>query len=531
MKKFIQYIQISALLMLGISCSEDFLDLKDPNRASADTYWQHEDDYRLAINAAYSCFRLPGYFGRWYHADMILRGDEGWSKSPAPHWIAIATFNTTSYSSSEGVVQPWLMLYRQIFYCNQVFDYMKERGYSLFEDKGEADRLIGQAYFMRGFAYWYLAGTYAKGPRQLNSTDNGEVIEQEEIYKQALGDFQEAEKLLPVDWTDFGGSSQLGKVTSGAAKAMIVKTAMQLAGYYKRPGNDATQAPAYWQQAKTKMDEIEALNIYSLVPNYRDNFTEFDELNQESIFEIIFRDEIYNGKEVGTQRGKFIGFPVGGIGAWHDVYARAWLLDEFRKELTADGKEDPRLHTTLIWNKPGDTTQYYGKTWTQWDAAATTDADKLTQVCYWNKYTNAEFKASEDYKNGINFRVVRLADIYLMQAEVINELNGDRSVAVEYINKVRRRSGMADLNASGFTTYAALLDQIKHERLVELCGECTRWYDLDRWGTLFNQEEINWLSLNRDEDFATFKLGVSHRFIIPNSEISLYPGLTQNEGY
>ncbi len=71
----------------------------------------------------------------------------------------------------------------------------------------------------------------------------------------------------------------------------------------------------------------------------------------------------------------------------------------------------------------------------------------------------------------------------------------------------------------------------KHERLVELCGECTRWYDLDRWGTLFNQEEINWLALNRDEDFSTFKLGVSHRFIIPNSEISLYPGLTQNEGY
>ena len=127
---------------------------------------------------------------------MILRGDEGWSKSPAPHWIAIATFNTTSYSSSEGVVQPWLMLYRQIYYCNQIFDYMNDRGYNLFTDKGEADRIIGQAYFMRGFSYWYLAGTYAKGPRQVNSTDNGEMIEQEEIYKQAMSDFQEAEKLF-----------------------------------------------------------------------------------------------------------------------------------------------------------------------------------------------------------------------------------------------------------------------------------------------------------------------------------------------
>ncbi|MBN1791149.1 MAG: RagB/SusD family nutrient uptake outer membrane protein [Bacteroidales bacterium] len=530
MKKSVFYTILFGVLALGSACSEDYLDLKDPNRSSADTYWKQETDYRLAINAAYSCFRLPGYFGRWYHADMILRGDEGWSKSPAPHWIAIATFNTTSYSSSEGVVQPWLMLYRQIYYCNQIFDYMNDRGYALFTDKGEADRILGQAYFMRGFSYWYLAGTYAKGPRQLNSTDNGEVIEQEEIYKQALSDFEMAETLLPVDWTEFG-SAQKGRITMGGAKAMMAKTAMQLAGYYKRPGNDGSLADTYWEMAKTKMDETEALGLYELVPNYRDNFSEWNELNNESIFEIIFRDEIYNGKEVGTQRGKFIGFPVGGIGAWHDVYARAWLLDEFKKEMTADGKEDPRLMATLIYNKPGDTTRYYGKTWAEWDAAATSDADKLTQVCYWNKYTNAEFKASEDYKNGINFRIVRLADIYLMQAEVINELDGDRSIAVEYINKVRRRSGMADLNAADFNNYETLLEQIKHERLVELCGECTRWYDLDRWGILFDQAEINWLALNRDEDFSTFRLNISHRFIIPNSEISLYPGLTQNNGY
>ena len=39
MKKIIFNTLVSALLMLGSSCSEDYLDLKDPNRASADTYW------------------------------------------------------------------------------------------------------------------------------------------------------------------------------------------------------------------------------------------------------------------------------------------------------------------------------------------------------------------------------------------------------------------------------------------------------------------------------------------------------------
>ncbi len=88
-------------------------------------------------------------------------------------------------------------------------------------------------------------------------------------------------------------------------------------------------------------------------------------------------------------------------------------------------------------------------------------------------------KASEDYKR-YQFQDGKTGEnIYLMQAEVINELNGDRSAAFEYINKVRRRSGMADLDAAGFTTYTALLDQIKHERLVEL-QEDAAWYDLSR---------------------------------------------------
>jgi len=118
-----------------------------------------------------------------------------------------------------------------------------------------------------------------------------------------------------------------------------------------------------------------------------------------------------------------------------------------------------------------------------------------------------------------------------MYAEAINELNGDRSVAVEYINKVRRRSNMADLNPSSYSNYDALMEQIQHERLVELCGESTRWYDLDRWGILHDQTGVNMLANERDGDFLNFKLGISHLYPIPNRELSLYPGLTQNKGF
>jgi starch-binding outer membrane protein, SusD/RagB family len=507
------------------SCSEDHLNLQDPNRESADTYWEKEDDYRLGLTSCYSVFRVPGYFSRWFHVLMISRSDEGWSESPNPYFQAYSNFNIISYNddNAEGLFQPWQVIYRQMFYCNQVIDNMVSRGLDLFDDRVEAEQILGQAYFLRGVAYWYLGGSYGKGPRMINSTDNGEIIEQEEIYLQALKDFEEAAKYLPERWP----ASDIGRATLGGAKGMLVRVYAQLAGYYNRPGiADAAKVQNYWGLARTAMEEIFLMD-YTLVPDYKDNFTMVNENNSESLFEIQFNEGLYNGKELGAHRPKFFGLVVDG-GAWADAYPRAWLLDEFKMELTAENEVDPRLGVTLFYEIPGDTTLLYGKTWAQW---MLTEDYPLTQPCYWRKYTRVDTHSGEDYSSGINYRVLRLADLYLMYAEAINELNGNRSDAVEYINKVRRRAGMVDLDPANFSNYDALHDQIMHERLVELCGEGTRWYDLDRWGILHNQVEINSIANERDDEFSNFELGVSHLYPIPNRELSLYPGLEQNFGY
>ena len=516
---------LAGLMLVTGACSEENLYLLDPNRESADTYWESEDDYRLGLTSAYSTFRVPGYFSRWFHVLMISRSDEGWSESPNPYFQAYSNFNIISYNddNAEGIIQPWQLIYRQIFYANQVIDNMNDRGMDLFEDKTEAEHILGQAYFLRGVAYWYLGGSYAKGPQMINSTGNGEIIEQEGIFLQSLSDFKEAEKYLPETW----GSADVGRASLGSVRGMLVKVYGQLAGYYARPtvGNDA-QSQEYWQLAKDVMEDIFTMD-YSLVPDYKDNFTMANENNSESLFEIQFNEGLHNGKEMGAHRPKFFGLVVDG-GAWADAYPREWLLDEFMLEADKDGNVDPRLDATLFYEKPGDTTLLYGKTWEQWNL---TEDYRLTQPCYWRKYTRVDTHDAEDYSSGINFRVVRLADIYLMYAEALNELNGDRSMAVEYLNKVRRRVNMNDLDPANFQSYDALHEQIMHDRLMEMCGESTRWYDLDRWGILHDQVEINKMANERDDEFSNFELGVSHRYPIPNREISLYPGLTQNEGY
>ena len=529
---------IAALFSSTTACSDDWLSLSDPNHETTDTFWKTAEQFDQGLSAAYSTWRRPGYFSRWFQILMILRGDEGWSESPNPEFQADANFiiSAYNYDRNEGIVLPWQAMYNSLYYVNQVIDNMNAQGYNLFP-KAEADKILGQGYFIRGVAFWAIAGIYGKGPVQTSSISNGPIGNQEDLYKQALSDFTKASELLPENWP----AVDKGRVTKGGALGMMARINMQLAGLKcHRPWDAANQntdaAKAYWQAAKKNIEDILALNIYSLCDDWMDNFTEDNENNSESLFEINFKDGLINGKEVGNQRPKFLGLYLSdGSGAWNDGSARDWLLDEFNKERDKDGNVDMRKFHTLFYYDPAEpqtaTANYYGKTWLEWCAQEGYQNDQFPHACYWKKYTSVETdNKNEDYSSGANLRILRLADIYLMYAECINELNGDRTIAVEYINKVRRRVNMADLNPSGFTTYDELLTQIKHERLVELCGECTRWFDLDRWGDIHDQAKVNEIA-ERDIDFRTYNVGKNHVWIIPNHEINLWDGLTQNPGY
>ncbi len=526
MKNLIIKSLAALMLTTGVAaCNDDWLDLSDPNRESADTFWQTEDQFQEGLYAAYATLRRPGVFSRWFHVLMVLRSDEGWSESPNAEFQAVANFNMSgvNYDGNESVTLPWSETFGMIYYINQVIDNVNDHGYDVM-DKETADGILGQAYFLRGVAFWYLAGSYGKVPLQISSTADGEITEQEGIYKQCIIDFTAASQILPEEWP----KSEIGRPTKGGAIGMLARINMQLAGIYKRPWENRTaEANEHWKAAKQNIEDIFAMNRYSLVANWLDNFTEENENNEESLFEINFKDGLVDGKETGMQRPKFLGLYISsGEGAWNDGSSRDWLLDEFDKETDIDGNPDPRKRLTLFFDDPNDTQNYYGKTYAEWN-----ESEHFAHKCYWKKYTSVDTdNKSEDYSSGANFRVLRLADVYLMYAEVLNELDGDRSLAIEYINKVRRRVNMRDLTVSAYNDYESLKDLLRHERLTELCGECTRWYDLDRWGDIHTQEGVNKLA-ERDADFLTYKVGQSHLYMIPIHEISLFPGLTQNAGY
>jgi hypothetical protein len=488
---------------------EDILDQKNPNEMDTTNFWKTEQDLNNGLNACYRALRFNGEYRRWLHILYVSRSDEGYSTSPNPTFVSYSNFNTINDGGSEAVLYTWLDLYKGIFWSNQVLDNAPNI------EMNEADRnqIIGQAYFLRGTGYFNIAGVYGRGPIYLSSDAEAAAViyEQPDIYRQAQKDFEEAAKFLPTVWEN--PTENLGRVTLGSALGMDVKVSAQL---------------HEWERVKTKCEAIYALGIYSLTANYGDNFREDTENNAEALFEIQFMSGPVNGvDQLSQERAKFLGFPYGNQ-SYDDATASNIVRTDLEKERTVNGNVDPRLSETLFYN--GYSGLIYGKTWSAWGAN--------NAKVYWKKYTQWDTKtenAAESHSNnGINLRTVRLADIYLMYAEALNELNNTQG-AYEWINKVRARVGLSNLeNSSIFTgignDQAKMRTQLMHERSCELAGESWRWLDLERWGMFDTEENVAWLK-SRDSEFDNFVIGRSNRFPIPYREIHLVPELEQNPGY
>ena len=146
---------------------------------------------------------------------------------------------------------------------------------------------------------------------------------------------------------------------------------------------------------------------------------------------------------------------------------------------------------------------------------------------YWRKYQTDYYRRFEDFDSPINQRIMRYADVLLMQAEALNE-QGQTSQAIPLINQVRARASMPALAAGAFTQ-ASLRAQIMHERVTELTGEGTRWFDLKRWNYFDDAASVAILAA-RDADYSNFVVGKSNLLPLPQTEVDLAK-LTQNPKY
>lgn len=508
MKK-IFLITVVFLNLLSLSSCDDELKLDNPNTLTTTQYWATESDAQAGVNSIYAMFYKDGLWARWIYFRLDLTSDEGFSQSPWTELADWTRFNYINYNFWEGNSVTWRDTYKAIFRCNQVLANVPKIEFKNEDDK---KKILAEAKFLRALHYYYAAILWENIPVVLEPSTPNDRPEQKnitEVWAQIEKDLNDAYTDLPNQWA----GDQTGRPDKGAAKGMLAKVYMQ---------------QRKWTEAKTALEYLitGAGAKYSLAANYRDNFTDVNENNSESVFEIQFGDQRKGGTDEGpsasvsSNRAQF--FAPRSIG-WSDGQARFWLVDAFKKEKNKDGGLDIRLKYTLFYPALladfGDKT--YNKTW-QWG----------TDEAWFRKGSRDYYRDNEDYYCQVNYRLIRYADILLRYAEVLNE-TGNTASAYQYVDRVRARVNIGTLAVAHpeiGNDKTKFLEQLKMERVLELAGESVRWEDLKRWGDLDTQAAVDKISL-RDPDFKNFKVGKNQRLPIPQVEDDNNPNLSQHPEY
>ncbi|HEX8327667.1 MAG TPA: RagB/SusD family nutrient uptake outer membrane protein [Hymenobacter sp.] len=526
-----------ALLLSATACEKDLLDQVNPNLPFTEQSWKTSDDAVRASVANYAGLQGLGMYRRWLNFAFDLRDDTGFSQSP---WGELADFTRFVQVNYDFEVSRdiWRDHYRTIFRSNQILANVP----GIQMDATLQKRVLAEARFLRALSYYNLVSLYGNVPLVLqystNLNQSSPQGTEAQVWSQIFSDLQAAQADLPVSYT----GNNVGRATKGAATTLLGKAYMQ---------------NRRWADAQAQFAQVIApASGYDLEPAYTNNFRHTTENNRESIFEVQFSDVNRGGNDAaggpdatssqGGQRSQFWGIPgtpeiqgqpgTGFAGAgFGDGELRPWVVREFLQEPAANGQRDPRLAATAFYNRR-DQTQFASSLPIDADTLVygvgfvtryRRDARNLGRV-YYRKYATDYYRTFEDFDSPINQRVMRFADVLLLQAEALNE-QGQTAAAVPLINRVRNRAGLGDLPASASASQAAMRMQLMHERITELTGEGVRWFDLQRWGLLDNQTTVDQLKA-RDPDFTTFVPGKSRLLPIPQSEVDLNR-LAQNPNY
>ncbi|MBD1365086.1 RagB/SusD family nutrient uptake outer membrane protein [Mucilaginibacter sp. ZT4R22] len=518
MKK-IKYLIIVLSISLSFFGCDKRLEQQNPNLQTSVQYWKTAADASAGVVAIYNSMIQDGSYQRMFPALTDGRGDDFKGDSPWGDLVQVANF--TIPTTSGPVQWVWAQHYQWVYRTNQVLTYVPD----ITMDEALKKRLLGQAYFLRALAYFNLARTYKQVPLIISlPKDQAEyyppTATEDELWNQIFADFQKAAEMLPVNYNSVSGADQgqVGRATKGAAVGLLGKAYL-----YRQKWQEAAN------QFKLIIDGPE-LNVYSLVPDFRDNFKPTNENNTESLFEIQFADPSTVGGTVGNYGGEpnanwkqvnSIGhtYAMEGFG-YSDFLPTRWIYDEFKKEKTVDGNLDPRLLATIASYEPGVSELAYFGPWN----------NPKTNI-YPRKYTHDGIPGFVNENNGIensgiNYRVLRFSDVLLMYAEALNEL-GQTASAYPYIQRVRNRAKLPDLaTTKPGMSQADMREQLAHERALEFAIEAQRINDIIRWGWLYNAGKLAELKTH-DSDFNTWAPGNEY-LPIPQTELDVNKNLKPN---
>jgi starch-binding outer membrane protein, SusD/RagB family len=466
MKKLIYILSFTLVLSgLLISC----VDLQEDVRSqvSSDNYYKTETDADAASIGLYSSL-THNYSG----VDLGL-AQASWSyynRMNIVSWGTLtdditpglkgsdAEYRATCYFNHSPVGSKFQHYYRLSYEIINRANAIIDRVPNIKGDQVHLQRIVNEAKFIRALIYFNTVRFWGPIPLVLHETTSLKDLQVprsdvETVYAQIKSDLNDA-LALPSTRYDASNSFRANRV---AVRALLVAVAV-------------TQRD--WNTAVINGDSIFANNSkyktdYDLFPKYADNFSTTKKNTVEHIFDAYFFADATTGgtgnvNALGASEAAFYGYPAGlqnGVQVYPALNSNGSATHGVNLALRNKFKKgDTRIPVTFsdtIYKDDKRTKKYYYPHFKKFRDITTTTASN----------------------SGVNYPIIRLAQVYLYYAEAQNEL-GNTSEALKYLNKIRDRAGTYHTSLSDQNL---LRDSIFHERRLEFAEEIeNRYFDLVR---------------------------------------------------
>lgn len=357
------------------------------------------------------------------------------------------------------------------------------RAHGDIENKPDMAQLLGEALTLRAVIYNDLIKAWGDVPARFEPNGPENVYlprtSRDVIYKQLLADLLEAE-----DYCYWPNENNITKTTERVSKAFVkglrARIALYAGGYglrgdgYRR-SKDPELAPALmYQIAKEECEDIINQGCNTL-GEFKDNFIKLCEDNVtaggESLWEIPFSEGrgrvLYTWGVKHQAKDQYTQQAQGGVNGPIATLYYDYDEDDIRRDITCvpyewskelvNGKAHVQLRAQNKW--------CFGKLRYEWMKRIVTSTND----------------------DGVNWQYMRLADVYLMAAEAINELDGP-SAAWKYmepvLNRVLPAAKVSALKTQYTASKTAFFNGIVDQRAFEFAGEALRKCDLVRWGNI-----------------------------------------------
>ena len=503
--KLITLLSVSSLLLF--SCSDDVLEVRNPNQPAEGISLDSEEIRLGVVNSIYKPMQSQGLYGRWKYLIEDLTSDEVSLTLNEPEIQRIRDYTLDNDANATTLF--WQSCFSGIRIANDFINTFNE------DDEDFPAALVAEARFLRGHYFFLLATRFGGVPLNLSSVPQSlPRSSYADTFNVIIEDFKFAVENLPER-----SVQDIGRPNIEVANAYLGKAYL----FSIEPDNFSNE-PATYDKA---FEALSNVTSYSLADEYIDNFNYAGEYNNESLFEVDFERQnsrstafwdanLPNGITDVTIRSV-------DYSSWGNSQPTETLLDEYENQ--SEGVEDPRRDESF-W-EPGDT---YGS---QNNRIWGTDPDNLRgEFSAPASGTLCSRKYSEYIENegslegsGINFRIIRYADVLLMKAEAaLFKSSPDMGMAIDLMNEVRARPSVSmppyPVDLFPVSTIDETFEALVHERRIELATEGKRTYDLGRWG-----RDLAIIGATRPSYNA------SRRFLpIPNTELLSNPNFGLDNG-